>query len=44
MDLKSSTYYAEQLGHFKYSRLIQDCFNDLSASVLKNKAQIYQFV
>jgi adenylate cyclase len=44
MDLKSSTHYAEQLGHFKYSRLIQDCFNDLSASVLKNKAQIYQFV
>lgn len=44
MDLKSSTYYAEQLGHFKYSRLIQDCFNDLSTSALKNKAQIYQFV
>jgi adenylate cyclase len=44
MDLKSSTYYAEQLGHFKYSRLIQDCFNDLSYAVLRNKAQIYQFV
>jgi len=44
MDLKSSTYYAEQLGHFKYSRLIQDCFKDISSAIEKNKAQIYQFV
>ncbi|MEM1321079.1 MAG: hypothetical protein AAGG75_12570 [Bacteroidota bacterium] len=26
LDLKSSTALAEQLGHFKYSQLIQDCF------------------
>ncbi|RUT77963.1 adenylate/guanylate cyclase domain-containing protein [Ancylomarina longa] len=44
MDLKSSTYYAEKLGHFKYSRLIQDCFRDISSAVIKNKAHIYQFV
>lgn len=44
MDLKSSTYYAEKLGHFMYSRLIQDCFKDISAAVLKNHAEIYQFV
>ncbi|PKQ65463.1 hypothetical protein BZG02_00195 [Labilibaculum filiforme] len=44
MDLRSSTYYAEKLGHFKYSRLIQDCFKDLSDAVLANHAQIYQYV
>lgn len=44
MDLKSSTYYAEKLGHFKYSRLIQDCFKDISNAVWVNQAQIYQYV
>lgn len=44
MDLKSSTFYAEKLGHFKYSRLIQDCFKDISSAVTKNKAEIYQYV
>jgi adenylate cyclase len=44
MDLKSSTYYAEQLGHLKYSSLIQDCFHDLTQVAMKNKAQIYQYV
>jgi adenylate cyclase len=44
MDLKSSTYYAEKLGHFKYSRLIQDCFNHLTECVLNNNANIYQYV
>ncbi|WP_421918445.1 adenylate/guanylate cyclase domain-containing protein [Marinifilum sp.] len=44
MDLKSSTSYAEQLGHFKYSRLLQDCFKDISPAITKNKAQIYQYV
>jgi len=44
MDLKSSTYYAEKLGHFKYSRLIQDCFKDISNAVQVNHAQIYQYV
>ena len=45
MDLKSSTYYAEKLGHFRYSRLIQDCFKDISDAVRVNQAQqIYQNV
>jgi len=44
MDLKSSTTYAEKLGHIKYSLLIQDCFNDLNAVVLEYKAEIYQYV
>ncbi len=44
LDLKSSTTIAEHLGHYKYSRLIQDCFNDLNAVVPKYKAEIYQYV
>ncbi|WP_298754592.1 adenylate/guanylate cyclase domain-containing protein [uncultured Psychroserpens sp.] len=43
LDLKSSTTYAEKLGHIKYSRLIQDCFHDL-AIVNDYKARIYQYV
>lgn len=43
IDLQSSTELAEQLGHIKYSRLIQDCFNDLSVTS-KYYAQIYQYV
>ncbi|MGB2960067.1 MAG: adenylate/guanylate cyclase domain-containing protein [Bacteroidota bacterium] len=44
MDLKSSTAYAEKLGHTKYSRLIQDCFSDLTETVTRHNAQIYQYV
>ncbi len=44
MDLKSSTTYAELLGHHKYSRLIQDCFYDLTDVVARYKADIYQYV
>jgi len=44
IDLKSSTTYAEKLGHIKYSRLIQDCLSDLNISASKHKAEIYQYV
>jgi len=43
LDLKSSTTIAERLGHIQFSRLIQDCFTDLSI-VRKYKAEIYQYV
>ncbi|GAB5398857.1 MAG: hypothetical protein Aureis2KO_04420 [Aureisphaera sp.] len=43
LDLKDSTKLAEQLGHIKYSRLVQDCFNDLGV-VIENEAEIYQYV
>ena len=43
LDLRSSTGIAEKLGHIKVSRLLQDCFTDLS--VVRNyKAEIYQYV
>jgi adenylate cyclase len=43
IDMHNSTPIAEQLGHMKYSRLIQDAFKDL-AIVDKYRAQIYQYV
>jgi len=44
MDLKSSTTYAEKLGHIRYSQFIQDCFFDITDIVLKYDAKIYQYV
>ncbi len=44
MDLKSSTTIAEELGHVKYSQLLQDCYFDLTEVILKYHAQIYQYV
>lgn len=44
LDLKSSTTYAERLGHVLYSELIQDCFFDLTEAVNKHDAEIYQYV
>lgn len=43
LDLQSSTEHAENLGHIAYSRMIQDCFNDLGV-VIENEAEIYQYV
>jgi adenylate cyclase len=44
LDLKASTTIAEKLGHIKYSRLIQDCFYDVTDVIDKYKAEIYQYV
>lgn len=43
LDLQSSTTHAENLGHVEYSKMIQDCFNDLGTSI-ESEAQIYQYV
>ncbi len=44
IDLNDSTTHAEKLGHKKYSRLLQECFNDLSGVAFEFRAQNYQFV
>ena len=44
LDLKSSTTYAEKLGHLKYSEMIQSCFLDLNKVIAKHYAEIYQYV
>lgn len=44
LDLRSSTTYAEQLGHIQYSRLVQDVFREITADVETFQAEIYQYV
>ncbi len=44
LDLKDSTSIAENLGHFRYSSFIQDCFLDLNQVIEKYEAEVYQYV
>jgi adenylate cyclase len=43
LDLQSSTTLAERLGHIQYSKLLQDCFNDMG-EMAEDEAEIYQYV
>jgi adenylate cyclase len=44
LDLKGSTTIAENLGHTTYSRLLRNCYHDLTDIVINYKADIYQYV
>ena len=44
LDLKDSTKHAESLGHHQFSRLIQDCFHDLTKSAIECEVEIYHYV
>ncbi len=44
LDLQSSTAVAEILGHRQYSYFVQDCFRNLSKSLLATRGHVYQFV
>jgi adenylate cyclase len=44
LDMKSSTQHVEQLGNLKYSQLIQDCFVDLTDSLIRQEVEIYQYI
>lgn len=44
LDLKSSTQIAENLGHVRFSQLIQDCFRDLTDAAIQRQVEIYQYV
>lgn len=44
LDMQSSTTIAEKLGHIRFSRLLQDCFFDLTNAVITSQADIYQYV
>jgi adenylate cyclase len=43
LDMKSSTTHAERLGIAKYSNMIRDCFDDMTAAALKTNAELYQY-
>ena len=44
IDMKDSTTHAEQLGHVKFTRLIQECFRDFGLISRKRKVDIYQYI
>jgi adenylate cyclase len=44
LDLKSSTSLAEKLEHVTYSRLVQDCYAELTSPLLEYNAEVYQYV
>jgi adenylate cyclase len=44
LDMKSSTTVAERLGHQKYYALLDEFYHEITIPVLKNKAEIYQYV
>jgi len=44
LDINSSTTIAEQLGDETYHALLKDFFADLTAPILENKGNIYQYV
>ncbi len=44
LDLKDSTTHAERLGHIVFSRLLQECFYDLTDVLWETKGEVYQFV
>ena len=44
IDMRSSTTIAEELGHIKFSQLLQDCFFDLTEVITKHQVDIYQYV
>ncbi len=44
LDMKDSTTHAENLGHIKFSSLIQDSFNDLTSAIIEHKVEVYQYV
>ncbi|WP_315820749.1 adenylate/guanylate cyclase domain-containing protein [Paraflavitalea speifideaquila] len=44
LDLNASTTIAEQLGNETYHALLKDFFADITAPILENKGNIYQYV
>lgn len=44
LDLNDSTQIAEELGHVKYSRLLNKCFDDILEALSTFNFEVYQFV
>ena len=43
-DMKSSTEFAEQLGHITYFDFLKDYYNDLSDAIIENYGEVYQYI
>ena len=44
LDMKSSTSIAEKLGHVKYFNMLREYYADLSAPIIEQAGEIYQYV
>lgn len=44
LDMKSSTTYAERLGHVRYFELLRSYYADMTHAILASSAEIYQYV
>jgi len=44
IDLKGSTTIAESMGHQKYSQFLRECVHELTPVLIKNEANVYQYV
>lgn len=44
MDMKASTTLAEQLGHAKYFRFLNEYYNDVTEAIIRSYGEIYQYV
>ncbi len=44
LDMRDSTTHAENLGHVRFSTLIQDSFSDLTNAILQHNVEVYQYV
>lgn len=44
VDLKSSTQWAENLGHDRYFKFLRDYYQSLSGAIVDHEAEVYQYV
>lgn len=44
LDMKSSTSFAEQLGHKTYFRFLSNYYNELSDAIVQYQGEVYQYV
>jgi adenylate cyclase len=44
LDMKSSTKFAEQLGHVRYFELLREYYSDLSNAIINNLGEVYQYI
>jgi adenylate cyclase len=44
LDMKSSTSWAEQLGHQQYFRFLRDYYNQLSNAIIAHRGEVYQYI
>lgn len=43
-DMKSSTTIAEQVGHVRYFKLLQEYYNELSDAIINTHGEVYQYI